>query len=63
LLVWPCDENPFALETAEAVSQDVRGDAGQAVLHFTEPPRSVEQRLDDEQTPAVADPVERDLER
>jgi hypothetical protein len=40
----------------EALGQDVRGDAGDALLEFREPPRPGQQLLDDEQRPSVADP-------
>ena len=42
----------------QAVRQDVRGDPGQLLAEFAEATTAVEQGLDDEQAPAVADPVE-----
>ena len=43
--------------------QDVRGDAGERVAELTEATRPVEEGLDDEQRPAVADPGQRPVER
>ena len=54
---------PRPLEPAQPVGQDVRGDAGQGLVELAEAARPVEQRLDDEQAPAIADAVERGLER
>ena len=56
-------EDPLALEAAEPVGQDVRGDARQRVAQLAEPARAIEQRVDDEQRPAIADPVEGGFER
>ena len=36
--------------------------AGHGLAQLVEPPRAVEQRLDEEQAPAVADPIERGFE-
>ena len=63
LLVRPADEDPLALEAPKTVDQDVRGDRGQQLLELAEAARPVEQRLDQEQAPAVADALERGFER
>ena len=51
------------LEATKPVGQDVRGDARQTLAELPEPARAVEQRLDHEQAPAVADAVEGGFER
>ena len=63
LLVRRGADDAGALEPPQSIGQDVRGDAGQGFGELAEPAWAVEHRLDDEQAPAVADPVERGLER
>ena len=62
LLVRRGGDDPLALEPAQPVGQDVRGDARQRLPELVEPPRPIEQRLDDQQAPAIADAVEGRLE-
>ena len=56
------DDDPLALEAAEPLGQDVRGDAGQLLAELAEAAAAGEQRLDEEQAPAIADAVEGGLE-
>jgi hypothetical protein len=59
----PGQEHALALEALQPVGKDVRGDAGQSCLKIVETARAVEQRLHDEQAPAVADAIKGGLER
>ena len=63
LLVRARPQDPGPLEPPEAVGQDVRGDPRQRLAELAEAARAVEQRLDQQQAPAVADTVEGGLER
>ena len=56
------DEDPGALEAAQPVREDVGRDPRDRLAELVEAPRARQQRLDDQQAPAVADPVERDAE-
>jgi hypothetical protein len=57
-LVRPRDQDSLSLEATKTIGQDVRGNPRDAVLELAESTRTVEQRLDDEQAPAVADAIE-----
>src|SRR5436190_7227170 len=63
LLVRPGVDDALAVEAAQAVGEDVRGDARYGGLQLTEPARAIEQRLDQEEAPAVPHPIEGGLER
>jgi hypothetical protein len=54
LLVAPPEEDPSALEPPETVREDVRRETGQRITQLAEPAWAVEERLDQEQAPAVA---------
>lgn len=62
LRVRACHQHTLTLKALEPIGQDVRGDSGQRRLKVVEAARAIEQGLDDEQAPAVADPIERRLE-
>ena len=51
-------DDSLALEPAEALGQDVRGDPGNPGQEVVETGRAIEQAFDQEQAPAVADPIE-----
>ena len=61
--IRPGQQYALAFEALETVGQDVRGDARKRSLEVVEAAWAVEERLDDEQTPAIADSIERSLER
>jgi hypothetical protein len=54
LLVASPEEDPSALEAPKTIREDVRREAGQRITQLAEPARAVEERLDQEQAPAVA---------
>jgi hypothetical protein len=51
-------DDPLTLESAQAFGQDVRGDTGHAGQEVVEAGRPIEEALDKEQGPAIADPLE-----
>ena len=57
------DHDTGPLQAPQPVGQDVRGDAGQRGGQIVEAARAVEQRLDDQQRPAIADAAQRRIER
>jgi len=61
--VRPRNDEAAGLETPEPIGQDVRSDAGEGIKQVVVPPRAVEQGLDDEQAPPVADALEGGAER
>ncbi len=56
------DQDPGALEAPQPVREDVGGDPGHGLGDLVEPQGGGEQRLHQEQAPAVADAVERGAE-
>ena len=58
LLVGPGDEQGLALEVAQPLREDVRRDPLHVSEHLVEAARPLEERVDDEQRPAVADALE-----
>ena len=63
LLVGSRAQDPGALQATQTVREDVRRDPREGVAEITEPARSIEHRLDEQQAPAIADALERRLER
>jgi len=63
LLVRRGDNDPLTLEPAQPVGEDVRSDRGECLGQLVEPSPAIKQRLDEQQAPAVADPVQGGLER
>ena len=63
LLIRRRHHDPLALEPPKPIGEDVRGDAGNGLAERAETPRPIEQGLDEQQAPAVADSIERRLER
>ena len=63
LLIRSRHDDPLALEPAKTVGEDVRGDAGNSFAQRPETLRPIEQGLDEQEAPAVADSIERRLER
>ena len=59
LRVGARDDQRLPLEVAEALAEDVRRDPRQQLLQLVEAARAVEERVDDEQRPTLADPLER----
>src|SRR4051812_1073947 len=59
LRVRPRSDDAAALESAQPVGQDVRGDAWYQALKLAEPLRPFEEGLDDQQRPPVTDSLER----
>ena len=57
------DHQALALEPPQPLREHVRGDPASCLLEVAEAARAVEQRLDQQQRPAVADAVERRRER
>ena len=57
------DDDPLPLKAPEAIGQDVRRKARELVAQLSEAPAAHEQGVDEEQTPAVADPIEGRFER
>ena len=55
LRVRPGDDQRIALELAQPLRQHVRRDPGHLFLKLPEPPRTVEQRRDEQQCPPVPD--------
>ena len=63
LLVRRGADDAVAFQAAQAIGEDVRRDPGERLAELAEPTRPVEQRLDDQQAPAVADAIEGGFER
>ena len=54
-LIGAADDDPLTLQAPKAVGEDVRGNARDGLGQVVEAARPVEQRLDDEERPAIAD--------